>query len=62
MLDRADEERGQARQLFRKLGIGPGNSLLGGLAVCVIPLPYVFYKVSLISARGSRGYTVLTMI
>lgn len=37
----------QARQLFRKLGIGPGNSLLGGIAVCFMPLPYIFYKVSL---------------
>lgn len=37
----------QARQLFRRLGIGPGNSLLGGIAICFIPLPYIFYKVSL---------------
>ncbi|KIW94519.1 uncharacterized protein Z519_04495 [Cladophialophora bantiana CBS 173.52] len=33
-----------ARQLFRTLGIGPGNSLLGGIAVCFMPLPYIFYK------------------
>ncbi|OTA54747.1 MFS general substrate transporter [Hypoxylon sp. EC38] len=32
-----------ARALFRKLGVGPGNSLLGGLAVCFIPIPFVFY-------------------
>jgi hypothetical protein len=36
----------QARRLFRKLGIGPGNSLLGGIAVCFMPLPYIFYRVS----------------
>ncbi|KAI6091792.1 benomyl/methotrexate resistance protein [Hypoxylon rubiginosum] len=33
-----------ARQLFRQLGIGPGNSLLGGIAVCFIPIPFVFYR------------------
>ncbi|OTB09775.1 hypothetical protein K445DRAFT_311111 [Daldinia sp. EC12] len=33
-----------ARELFRQLGIGPGNSLLGGIAVCFIPIPFVFYK------------------
>ena len=36
----------QARQLFRKLGVGPGNSLLGGLGICFMPLPFIFYKVS----------------
>lgn len=35
---------GQARQLFRDLGIGPGNSLLGGLAICFMPMPYIFYR------------------
>ncbi|KAL9610745.1 MAG: hypothetical protein Q9167_004564 [Letrouitia subvulpina] len=33
-----------ARALFRHLGIGPGNSLLGGIAICFIPIPFVFYK------------------
>ncbi|KAH8165466.1 hypothetical protein CIB48_g2795 [Xylaria polymorpha] len=33
-----------ARQLFSTLGIGPGNSLLGGIAVLFIPIPFVFYK------------------
>ncbi|KAK4944032.1 hypothetical protein LTR10_016553 [Elasticomyces elasticus] len=33
-----------ARQLFQRLGIGPGNSLLAGIAVCFMPLPYIFYK------------------
>jgi len=32
-----------ARALFAKLGVGPGNSLLGGLAVAFIPVPYLFY-------------------
>ncbi|KAI1376823.1 benomyl/methotrexate resistance protein [Hypoxylon crocopeplum] len=32
-----------ARELFRQLGIGPGNSLLGGIAVCFIPIPFIFY-------------------
>ena len=31
--------------MFHKLGIGPGNSLLGGIAVCFLPLPYIFYQV-----------------
>jgi hypothetical protein len=35
----------KARQLFRKLGIGGGNSLLGALAICFLPLPYILYKV-----------------
>ncbi|XDG01450.1 hypothetical protein ABKA04_001065 [Annulohypoxylon sp. FPYF3050] len=33
-----------ARELFRQLGIGPGNSLLGGIAVCFIPIPFVLYR------------------
>ncbi|OTB08322.1 hypothetical protein M426DRAFT_7649 [Hypoxylon sp. CI-4A] len=33
-----------ARQLFRQLGIGPGNSLLGGIAVCFIPIPFILYR------------------
>ncbi|KAK8075988.1 MFS general substrate transporter [Apiospora phragmitis] len=32
-----------ARSLFGRLGIGPGNSLLGGIAVLFIPVPFVFY-------------------
>lgn len=35
----------QARQLFSQLGIGPGNSLLGGIAVLFMPVPVIFYKV-----------------
>ncbi|KAI0467764.1 MFS general substrate transporter [Xylaria cf. heliscus] len=33
-----------ARQLFETLGVGPGNSLLGGIAVLFIPIPFIFYK------------------
>ncbi|KAH8198336.1 hypothetical protein TruAng_007491 [Truncatella angustata] len=33
---------GAAFPLF--LGVGPGNSLLGGLAVLFIPIPFVFYR------------------
>ncbi|PTB42498.1 hypothetical protein M441DRAFT_137562 [Trichoderma asperellum CBS 433.97] len=33
-----------ARQLFSQLGVGPGNSLLGGIAVLFMPVPFVFYK------------------
>lgn len=40
-------KRHQARALFRRLGIGPGNSLLGGIAICFIPIPFIFYYVSL---------------
>ncbi|KAK8006844.1 yippee family protein [Apiospora arundinis] len=32
-----------ARSLFGRLGLGPGNSLLGGIAVLFIPVPFVFY-------------------
>ncbi|KAI1200247.1 MFS general substrate transporter [Nemania serpens] len=33
-----------ARSLFYDIGIGPGNSLLGGLAVLFIPIPFVIYR------------------
>ncbi|EHK17764.1 uncharacterized protein TRIVIDRAFT_43018 [Trichoderma virens Gv29-8] len=33
-----------ARQLFYRLGVGPGNSLLGGISVLFIPIPFIFYK------------------
>ncbi|KAK4499012.1 hypothetical protein PRZ48_009524 [Zasmidium cellare] len=33
-----------ARQLFNTLGVGPGNSLLAGISICFIPLPYIFYR------------------
>ena len=36
----------QARSLYSQLGVGPGNSLLGGIAVLFIPVPFVFYHVS----------------
>ncbi|KAI1339729.1 major facilitator superfamily domain-containing protein [Xylariaceae sp. FL0016] len=32
-----------AQSLFDTLGIGPGNSLLGGLAILFIPVPFIFY-------------------
>ncbi|KAJ4214037.1 hypothetical protein NW759_010563 [Fusarium solani] len=37
-----------ARALFRNLGIGPGNSLLGGLSILFIPIPFI------LSYRGER--------
>ncbi|KUJ08030.1 MFS general substrate transporter [Mollisia scopiformis] len=33
-----------ARALFHKLGIAGGNSLLGGLSILFIPIPFVLYK------------------
>ncbi|KAI2626549.1 benomyl/methotrexate resistance protein [Hypoxylon sp. NC1633] len=33
-----------ARKLFRQLGIEPGNSLLGGIAVCFMPISYIFNR------------------
>ncbi|KAH7317121.1 major facilitator superfamily domain-containing protein [Stachybotrys elegans] len=32
-----------AHSLFGQLGIGPGNSLLGGLAILFVPAPFIFY-------------------
>ncbi|KAK7710220.1 GTPase-activating protein [Diaporthe eres] len=32
-----------ARELFYQLGVGPGNSLLGGIAVLFIPVPFALY-------------------
>jgi hypothetical protein len=36
----------KARQLFRKLRVGLGNSLLGGISICFIPIPFLLYYVS----------------
>ncbi|KAI9658381.1 MAG: hypothetical protein M1821_002514 [Bathelium mastoideum] len=33
-----------ARALFHHLGVGPGNSLLGGIAACFIPIPFIFNR------------------
>lgn len=33
-----------ANGMFSKLGIGGGNSLLGGLACLFIPAPFLFIK------------------
>lgn len=33
-----------ARAMFKRLGVGPGNSLLGGIAILFIPVPFVFYR------------------
>ncbi|KAF2261028.1 MFS general substrate transporter [Lojkania enalia] len=33
-----------ARSLFERLGVGPGNSLLGGVSVCFIPIPFIFRR------------------
>lgn len=43
---RTNNRCNQSRALFFRLGIGPGNSLLGGIAVCFIPIPFIFYFVS----------------
>ncbi|KAF2100720.1 MFS general substrate transporter [Rhizodiscina lignyota] len=32
-----------ARALFRNLGIGPGNSLIGGLSILFIPIPFTLF-------------------
>ncbi|KAE9372880.1 MFS general substrate transporter [Stipitochalara longipes BDJ] len=32
-----------ARALFRNLGVGPGNSLLGGLSIMFIPIPFILF-------------------
>lgn len=33
-----------ARQMYTKLGIGGASSLLGGLSVLFIPIPFVLYR------------------
>jgi MFS transporter, DHA1 family, multidrug resistance protein len=33
-----------ARQMYTKLGIGGASSLLGGLAIVFIPIPFLLYK------------------
>ncbi|KAF4964023.1 hypothetical protein FSARC_8021 [Fusarium sarcochroum] len=33
-----------ARALFNRLGVGPGSSLLGGIAVLFLPIPFIFYR------------------
>ena len=44
----ADQILSQARALFRRLGVGPGNSLLAGLSILFIPIPFILYYVSLV--------------
>ncbi|KEY74979.1 hypothetical protein S7711_01326 [Stachybotrys chartarum IBT 7711] len=46
-----------ARSLFGTLGIGPGNSLLGGIAMLFIPIPFVFYMYGNRIRRYSRHAT-----
>lgn len=41
----------QARQLFRRLGVGGGNSLLAGISICFMPVTYTFYTVSISSVQ-----------
>ncbi|KAH7409418.1 major facilitator superfamily domain-containing protein [Cadophora sp. MPI-SDFR-AT-0126] len=33
-----------ARALFHNLGIGPGNSLLGGLSIIFMPIPFILHR------------------
>lgn len=40
-----------------RLGVGPGNSLLGGIAVLFIPVPFIFYYVSLKQAPLGLPHT-----
>lgn len=43
-----------ANALFKHLGIGGGNALLGGLACLFIPFPFLFIKYGHIIRRKSR--------
>ena len=30
--------------MYEALGVGPGNSLLGGIAIALIPIPFLFER------------------
>ena len=43
-----------AQPMFHKLGVGPAMSILGGVAVIVIPVPFIFMKYGLALRRKSH--------
>ena len=42
-----------ARPMFHNLGVGPAMSILGGIAVLAIPVPFVFMKYGLALRKKS---------
>ncbi|KAF3403422.1 Caffeine resistance protein 5 [Talaromyces pinophilus] len=46
-----------ARALFRNLGIGPGNSLLGGLSIAFLPIPFILFYVSRYTPKNPYATT-----
>ncbi|KAF2736895.1 MFS general substrate transporter [Polyplosphaeria fusca] len=44
-----------ARSLFRRLGVGAGNSLLGGVSICFIPIPFIFWRYGEIIRHMSKN-------
>jgi MFS family permease len=43
-----------AKPMFHNLGVGPAMSILGGIAVTAIPVPFIFMKYGLTLRRMSR--------
>jgi hypothetical protein len=43
-----------ASPMFHNLGVGPAVSILGGVAVIAIPVPFIFMKYGLALRRKSR--------
>ena len=37
---------------FHNLGVGPALSIIGGIAIAMLPIPFALYVVPLISALG----------
>ncbi|TVY80531.1 Caffeine resistance protein, partial [Lachnellula suecica] len=46
-----------ARALFRNLGVGPANSLLGGLSILFIPVPFILLNYGERMRRRSKNAT-----
>ena len=43
-----------SRPMFYNLGVGPGTSILGGLAALALPVPWLFMKYGLMLRRMSK--------
>ena len=43
-----------AKPMFHNLGVGPAMSILGGIAVLAIPVPFIFMKYGLTLRRLSK--------
>jgi hypothetical protein len=43
-----------AKPMFRNLGVGPAMSILGGIAVLALPVPFLFMKYGMALRQKSK--------